>query len=92
MTESFEFNANYLENFDYNWSCTKYYSSIIDTADARTFLINVLENWDRVNGEAKSIWLDLIERAGFYPYYIDKIQNVENYKQSLQSSIRSAFF
>lgn len=87
-----EFNIKYLKNFEYNWKCTKYYSSVIDTTEARKFLIKILENWDRVNNEAKLIWLDLVERAGFYPYYIDKIKNIENYNQSLQSSIRSNFF
>lgn len=87
-----EFNIKYLKNFEYNWKCTKYYSSVIDTTEARKILINILENWDKVNNEAKLIWLDLVERAGFYPYYIDKIKNIENYNQSLQSSIRSNFF
>lgn len=87
-----EFNIKYLKNFEYNWKCTKYYSSVIDTTEARKFLINILENWDKVNNEAKLIWLDLVERAGFYPYYIEKIKNIENYNQSLQSSIRSNFF
>lgn len=92
MNDSVKFNADYLKDFEYNWNCTKYYSSVIDTTEARKFLINVLENWDKVNNEAKLIWLDLVERAGFYPYYIDKIKNIENYNQSLQSSIRSTFF
>lgn len=92
MNDSVKFNAEYLKDFEYNWNCTKYYTSIIDKTDARKFLINVLENWDQVNDDAKSIWLDLIERAGFYPYYIDKIESIENYNQSLQSSVRSAFF
>lgn len=92
MNDRVKFNADYLKDFEYNWNCTKYYTSIIDKTDARKFLINVLENWDQVNDDAKSIWLDLIERAGFYPYYFDKIESVENYNQSLQSSVRSAFF
>lgn len=92
MNEVMEFNIKYLKNFEYNWKCTKYYSSVIDTTEARKFLINILENWDKVNNEAKLIWLDLVERAGFYPYYIEKIKNIENYNQSLQSSIRSNFF
>lgn len=92
MNKDVEFNINYLKDFEYNWNCTKYYTSVIDTAVARKFLINILENWDEVNNDAKSIWLDLIERAGFYPYYIDKIGSVDNYNQSLQSSVRSAFF
>lgn len=92
MNDSIEFNANYLKDFEYNWKCTKYCTSIIDKTDARKFLINVLENWDQVNNDAKPIWLDLIERAGFYPYYIDKIESVKNYNQSFQSSVRSAYF
>lgn len=92
MNTNFEFNAKFLNDFEYNWKCTKYYSSIIDTVDARKFLINILDSWDQVNKDAKSIWLDLIERAGFYPYFVDKIDSVENYNQSLQSSVRSAFF
>lgn len=87
-----EFNVNFLKDFEYNWECAKYCTSIIDTSEARTFLINVLENWEQVNDDIKPIWLDLVERAGFYPYYIDKIKSVKSYNQSLQSSIRSAFF
>lgn len=92
MKDNIVLNVDSLKLFDYNWTCAKYYSSIIDTSEAREFLINILENWDQVNEATKSIWLDLIERAGFYPYYIDKIGSVENYSQSLQSSIRSSFF
>ena len=62
MNTNFEFNAKFLNDFEYNWKCTKYYSSIIDTVDARKFLINILDSWDQVNKDAKSIWLDLIER------------------------------
>ena len=92
MKDNIVLNVDSFKLFEYNWVCAKYYSSIIDTSEAREFLINILENWDQVNEATKSIWLDLIERAGFYPYYIDKIGSVENYSQSLQSSIRSSFF
>lgn len=92
MNDGIKFDLNSLHSFDYNWNCSKYYTSIIDTDDARKFLINILENWDIVNDDAKPIWLDLIERAGFYPYYVDKIKSVENYKPSLQASFRCSFF
>ena len=92
MNEKVEFSSALLKDYEYNWKCTKYFSSIIDTPKAREFLINILENWNLVNEDAKSIWLDLIERAGFYPYFIEKINSVENYKQSFQASVRSAFF
>ena len=54
MNDSVKFNADYLKDFEYNWNCTKYYTSIIDKTDARKFLINVLEHWDQVNNDAKS--------------------------------------
>ncbi len=41
MNEGVEFNVNSLKYFEYNWNCTKYYTSTIDTADAREFLINI---------------------------------------------------
>ena len=92
MIKGIEFDVKSLKDFEYNWNCTKYYTSIIDTVEARRFLINILENWEKVNNDTKTIWLDLIERAGFYPYYIDKIDSVENYNQSFQSSVRSAYY
>ena len=29
MNDSVKFNADYLKDFEYNWNCTKYYTSII---------------------------------------------------------------
>lgn len=92
MIQKKEFDIKCLSDFEYNWDCAKYYTSIIDSSEARSFLINILENWEYVNEESKSIWLDLIERAGFYPYYINKSKNVKGYERSLQASIRSVYF
>ena len=92
MTEKKMFEKEDLRDFEYNWNRAKYYTSIIDSFEARTFLINILENWEYVNDESKIIWLDLIERAGFYPYYINKSEKVKGYKRSLQASIRSVYF
>lgn len=92
MIQKKEFESKRLSDFEYNWDCAKYYTSIIDSSEARIFLINILENWEYVNEESKSIWLDLIERAGFYPYYINKTENVKGYERSLQASIRSVYF
>ena len=77
MTEKKMFEKEDLRDFEYNWNRAKYYTSIIDSFEARTFLINILENWEYVNDESKIIWLDLIERAGFYPYYINKSEKVK---------------
>jgi late competence protein required for DNA uptake (superfamily II DNA/RNA helicase) len=80
-------------NFDENWNLTKFVSSIIDTSDARQIIIHILDIWSKVNVDAKPIWIDLIERAGFYPYYVDKIQNENEISDpSIQAQIRTSFF
>ena len=43
MIKDIEFDVKSLKDFEYNWNCTKYYTSIIDTVKARQFLINILE-------------------------------------------------
>lgn len=79
-------------DFDDNWDLAKYTSSIIDTSIGRQVIIHILDIWEDINTDAKSIWLDLVERAGFYPYYVDKIGNNERYKISAQSEIRTQYF
>jgi superfamily II DNA/RNA helicase len=81
------------EDFDENWKLIKEVSNIIDSAKGRRIIIHILDIWDNVNGNAKQIWMDLIERAGFYPYYVEKM-NSTNYQfdVSLQAQIRTSFF
>lgn len=82
-----------LKSFDENWNLSKKISSIIDTSEGRKIIIHILEIWDSVNENAKQIWLDLIERAGFYPYYIEKTKfTTISLDISLQSQIRTSFF
>lgn len=35
---------------------------------ARRIIINILDNWKKVDDSTKDIWIDLMEAAGFYPY------------------------
>lgn len=82
-----------LEDYDENWRLIKNVSGIIDSPEGRKIIIHVLDIWNNIHNDAKQIWLDLIERAGFYPYYIDKINSSEyQFCTSLQSRIRTAFF
>lgn len=82
-----------LSIFEDNWKLTKKVSSIIDSSEGRTILIHILDIWDNVNDDAKQIWMDLFERAGFYPYYVNKIIFENNqFEFSLQSQIRTSFF
>ncbi|WP_165209919.1 DEAD/DEAH box helicase [Streptococcus tangpeifui] len=81
-----------LRNFDENFSLIKYVSSKIDEPEARKIIIHVLDIWDNVNKDAKEIWIDLIGRAGFYPYFMDKVNSQEMISLSTQTRIKTEFF
>ena len=82
-----------LKEFDDNWNLTKRVSSIVDSSEGRAILIHILDIWPYVNNDAKQIWLHLFERAGFYPYYVEKLNSGDNkIEPSLQSQIRTSFF
>ena len=82
-----------LRTFEDNWKLTKEISSIVDTAEGRQIIIHILDIWNNVNEDAKQIWLDLIERAGFYPYYVEKTNdNGNQFHVSLQEQFRTSFF
>ena len=80
-----------LKNFEENFELIKHISSIIDTSDARKVIIHILDIWENVNNNAKEMWIDLIGRAGFYPYYIEKVFK-EKLTLSLQDQIKTEFF
>ena len=81
-------------DFNENWDLTKQVSNIIETPEGRQIIIHILDIWESVNEQIKPIWLDLIENAGFYPYYIEKIQgdSTDLYKSSFQQNMRMAFY
>ena len=80
-----------LEDFDASWNLSKFVSDKIDTSEGRAILIRVLEIWEFVNDETKEIWLSLLERAGFYPYFAEKM-NDKMINPSLQAKIRTQYF
>ena len=80
------------KNFDENFELIKELSSIIDQSDARKIIIHILDIWDNINSQSKEMWIDLIGRAGFYPYFIDKVKANENYCPSIQTKIKTEYF
>lgn len=86
------FKCSELRDFDDNFSLIKYVSSKIDESEARKIIIHILDIWDNVNKEAKEIWIDLIGRAGFYPYFMDKVKSQERVHLSIQTQIKTEFF
>ncbi|NQP64431.1 DEAD/DEAH box helicase [Streptococcus suis] len=85
-------NQTEFRDFNENFLLIKYVSSIIDEPEARKIIIHILDIWENVNCDAKNIWIDLIGRAGFYPYYIEKINSTEDYQQSIQEKIKTEYF
>lgn len=82
-----------IKDFDDNWNLIKNITSIIDSSEGRKVIIHILDIWDNINPDAKNIWLDLVERAGFYPYYVEKINSSNiSLDISLQTQIRTSFF
>ncbi|EGO2681484.1 DEAD/DEAH box helicase [Enterococcus faecalis] len=77
-----------LESIEDSFKLAKYVSSRVDDEEARRIIIHVLEIWDNVNAQSKSIWMDLIERAGFYPYLNDKDET----SLGIQAKIRKQWY
>ncbi len=86
------FKKDVFSDFDENFELIKEVSNIVDTDIARKVLIHILDIWENVNENAKEIWLDLIEVAGFYPYYITHVKDVSEHNISLKTQIRTAFY
>ena len=36
--------------------------------EGQRIIINILDNWDKLDEQTKAMWIDLIEAAGLYPY------------------------
>lgn len=78
-----------LSDFSESFEIAKYTSAFIDQKLGRQILIHVLDIWKYVNTDSKNIWINLIERAGFYPYLSEK-----NISENLgfQASIRREWY
>lgn len=57
--------------------CNKLLKEDITKNNVRLLLIYILDNWPKINVNARQIWVDMIESVGFYPY-------LEKYKDQLQ--------
>ena len=77
--------CNEFQSFDKNFELIKSLSSIIDQSDARKIIIHILDIWNNVNPQSKEMWIDLIGRAGFYPYFMDKVRDNKDYTPSFQT-------
>lgn len=58
-------------SFKYAQVCSKLLRDQQHAHEGRKIIINILDNWNKLNPCMQEIWADLIEAAGFYPY-LDK--------------------
>jgi len=56
------------KSFFYAKHCSKFLRNPDNESDARKIIINILNNWDKIDVSTNEMWTDLIESAGFYPY------------------------
>lgn len=52
-------------------TCSELLRNEKNEALGRKIIINILDNWGKIEEETKEIWIDLVESVGFYPY-LDK--------------------
>ena len=56
------------DSFGYGQLCSKLLRNPKEEHLARRIIINILDNWDKLDDSTHELWTDLIESAGFYPY------------------------
>jgi len=56
------------ESFEYCKICSKFLRDEEEDENGRKILINIVENWEKINKDTHEIWVELLEAEGFYPY------------------------
>jgi superfamily II DNA/RNA helicase len=56
------------KSFDIAKTCSELLGKAETEEMGRRIIINVLDNWTKIDTSTREMWTDLIESAGFYPY------------------------
>ncbi|WP_205510242.1 DEAD/DEAH box helicase [Paenibacillus elgii] len=75
--------------FEYTQICSKLLRNTETEDLGRKIIINVLDNWRKINPKFHGIWTDLVEAAGFYPYLQKNSEQL--HLSSTASLIRTQF-
>ena len=59
---------NLNKGFEFAKICSTYLRNPETEDNARKIIINILDNWDKLDESVRELWTDLIEAVGFYPY------------------------
>lgn len=55
-------------SFKYAKKCSKLLRKQETESFGRKLIINIIDNWEKIDENTKDTWIDLIEAEGFYPY------------------------
>ncbi len=80
---------NQSKSFAYAQICSKFLRTTQTENEARRIIVNILDNWDKLDKSTYELWTDLIESAGFYPY-LEKEKNKVIFKNTA-GEIRKEF-
>ena len=69
-------NLNYEESFSLALKCSCLVNQKVTEPKGREVIVHVLDNIEKIDSGTYSIWNDLIESVGFYPY-IDRISGIK---------------
>ncbi len=64
QSKSIDFNSS----FDYCKKCAELLRDEKTEKEGRQILINILDNWDKIDDATHEMWIELLEAEGFYPY------------------------
>jgi len=86
------FNSGSLDfetSFKYAKICSKFLQKAEMEEQGRRIIINILDNWEKIDKNTCEVWTDLVESAGFYPY-LEKEKGKLNLR-STPAEIRKEF-
>lgn len=76
---------DFQQSFEYSQISSKLLRNEKTESDGRKIIINIIDNWIKLDKLVQQVWIDLIEMEGFYPY-LDVIKNFT--LESTQSKLR----
>lgn len=80
-------NLNFNKSFEYAQFCSVLLRDKRFEGLGRKIIINILDNWGKINPQTQNMWTDLIEAAGFYPY-LESEKNKLKLEKNLAGQIR----
>lgn len=59
----------------------------VDCDYGRRIVINILDNWDKVDTNTHDIWTNIVESAGFYPYIAKNNLHLNNFSAEIRKGL-----